>query len=149
MWRILVHAHHKVLELVAGGQGELVLFPDAEPLHAVDDNRQALTYAGLVCCSPGSVNAFLDFARREAKAILEEHRSALIALTGALVRERTLSGSQINQVVAEALAFEERAAEQRRREAWKAVQARAATFAAYRETDDDLRRDGTRHEERS
>jgi hypothetical protein len=125
-----VHAHHKVVELVAGGQGELCLFPDAEPLHAVDDERQALIYAGLVCCSPGSAAAFLGFARQEARSLLEEHRSVLIALTDALVRKRTMTGAEINEVVAEALALEERAAEIRRREAWRAVQARAAAFVA-------------------
>jgi hypothetical protein len=125
-----VHAHQKVVELVAGGQGELVLFPDAEPMHAIDDDRQASLYAGLVCCTPGSVTAFLDFARQEAKAILQEHRSALVALTDALVRKRTMTGAEINQVVAEALALEDLTAEKARRLRWQQCLANAATFAA-------------------
>jgi hypothetical protein len=110
-----VHAHHKVLELVAGGQGELCLYPEAEPLHAVDDERQALIYTDLVCRSPSSVAAFLDFARQEARSLLEEHRPALIALTDALVCKRTLTGAEINQVIAGALAHEELAKEKMRR----------------------------------
>ena len=123
-----VHAHHKVVELVAGGQGELCLYPDAEPLHAVDDDRQALVYAGLVCCSPSSVTAFLDFARQEARALLEEHRSVLITLTNALVCRRTMTGSEINEVVAEALALEDLAAEKARRRKWQQCAASARDF---------------------
>jgi hypothetical protein len=123
-----VHAHQKVVELVSGSQGELCLYPDAEPLDAVDDNRQALIYVNLVCCSPSSVNAFVDFARQEARAILEGHRSTLVALTDALVRKRTMTGSEINQVVADSLALEGLANEKMRRLRWQQCMANSAIF---------------------
>jgi hypothetical protein len=131
-----VSAHQKVVELVAGGQGELCLYPDAEPLDAVDDNRQALIYAGLVCCSPSAVAAFLDFARLEARSLLEQHRSVLVALTDALVLKRTMTGGEINEVVAEALALEGLANEKMRRLRWQQCLAGARSFTAYTEEEE-------------
>ena len=124
-----VHALHRAIELLAGSEGELVLLE--EPLlGALDDSKQALKFARLLCVSPGSVGAFLNFAKAEARALLEEHRSLVLALADCLITKRTLSGGEIDAVLAAALARSDLELERRRRLKWIEVAASARNFEA-------------------
>ncbi|MGO9682364.1 MAG: hypothetical protein ACLPTZ_07205, partial [Beijerinckiaceae bacterium] len=115
---LFTHAIGRCIELAAGTASEKLFFPDDEPLTATDDQRQSSAFAGLVCCTPAAVGAFLAYAASEAAALLNEHRGVVIQVADALLERRTLNGAEIDQIIADALAREDLAAERSRRAAW-------------------------------
>ena len=119
-----VHAMRRTVELLAGSEGEAML-EDAPLLGAVDDNKQALRFARLVCVSSAAVEAFLSYAKAEARALLEEHRSLVLALADCLLEKRTLTGAGVDAVLAAALARSNLETEHRRRLEWARVAERA------------------------
>jgi hypothetical protein len=124
-----VHAIRRTVELLAGSEGERVLLE--EPLvGAVDDNKQALRFARLVCVSPASVEAFLSYAAAEARALLEQYRDLVSALADCLIAKRTMTGAEVDAVLAAALAKSDLEIEHRRRAAWAKVAERARIFEA-------------------
>ena len=57
------------------------------------DEKLARTYAGTIC-KPSAVKAFLEFARQQAREILQAHWRAVLDLAKALDRRGTLSGQE-------------------------------------------------------
>jgi len=57
------------------------------------DEKLARTYAGTIC-KPSAVKAFLEFARQQAREILQAHWGAVLDLAEALDRRGTLSGQE-------------------------------------------------------
>ncbi len=127
---MITHAQGRVIELVAGTEAERVFYADAPPLEAPNDRYEAQAFASLICCSPAAVDEFLAYARREAVVLIEEHRGALSMLVDALIERRKLNGAEIDQIIADALAREDLAAERSRRIAWAATLASAAQFTS-------------------
>jgi hypothetical protein len=127
---MITHAHARVIELVAGTEAERVLYTEAPPLEAPHDRYEAQAFAILICCSPAAVDDFVAYARREAAALIEEHRGALSMLADALVERRKLNGVEIDQIIADALAREDLAAEQSRRIDWAKTLANSAAFVS-------------------
>jgi hypothetical protein len=127
---MIVHAHGRCVELLAGTEAERVLIPDRPPFDAIHDQREAGAFAGIICCTPAAVDDFLAYARREATALIEAHRSAVQALADALVVKRTLGGVEIDAIIITALARNELATEKQRRTTWARVQESAAAFKA-------------------
>ncbi len=98
---IFQHVHTRVVELVAGSVAE-ALFLHGEPWHAADDRCQEKAYASLICSSPESIEAFVNFCMVEAAALLRPREHIVRALT----------------------------AEHARRAAWRRAEESAASFVA-------------------
>jgi hypothetical protein len=126
---MITHAHARVIELVAGTEAERLLYAEAPPLEAACDRYEAEGFAILICYSSAGVDEFLAYARREAVALIEEHRGVLSMLADALIERRKLNGAEIDQIIADALAREDLAAELSRRIAWAKTLASSAAFA--------------------
>jgi hypothetical protein len=71
---IFSHIHVRVVDLMAGTAGELLLHPECEPWVARSDIRQARALASLFCSSEASITAYLEFGREEARALFGRHR---------------------------------------------------------------------------
>jgi hypothetical protein len=78
--------------------------------------------AGLICSSDASITAYLEFGREEAKALIGQHRAAVLAITEALMIHHTLDATMIDTIIAAA-------PERARRADWAKVMEGAAGFA--------------------
>jgi hypothetical protein len=123
-----LHAVNRATELAAGSIGEVELI-EGPPLEALDDRKQSLLFAKLVCASPRSVEAFLEFAAVEARNLIAANRSVVLELATALVERRTMTGDEITQLVASALTRQDLAIEKRRRADMARCLASAQAFA--------------------
>jgi hypothetical protein len=106
---------------------------EGPPLEALDDRKQSLMFAKLVCASPHSVQAFLEFAAAEARNLIAANRSVVLELAAALVERRKLTGDEITQLAMAALVRQDFEAEQRRRADWAKTVENARAFAACKE----------------
>lgn len=120
---IYAHVHVGVVDLMAGTVGELVLHPACTPWVAQSDIRQARALAGLICSSEESITAYMEFGRAEAKALILQHQAAVLAIAEALMVQRTLDATMIDDIIS-------RAPERARRADWIAVLENASTFTA-------------------
>jgi hypothetical protein len=119
---IYAHVHVRVVDLMAGTAGELLLHLECEPWTAHSDIRQARALASIICTGEGAIDAYLQFGAREAQALILQHRAAVLAMTEALIMERTLDSAMIDDVIASAPEFARRAA-------WRLVLESARVFA--------------------
>jgi hypothetical protein len=124
---IFLHVHNRVVELVAGTEGER-LFLDGGPWFAADDERQAFSYASLITSSPASAAAFIEFARVEAIGLLGDSEHIVRALAEELRIKRTMDGSAIDHCIERAVALRSIEIEHQRRAAWHARELNAAQF---------------------
>jgi hypothetical protein len=126
----VLQAH--VIDLMAGGAGEMVFLGDAPPMFMASDVLSANALAGIICRSPASRASFLEFCYQEALVIIEANKPVVIALANALIDhpESTLNANEIDQCIADTLDREARQAECERRASWAIVMQSAADFAA-------------------
>jgi hypothetical protein len=117
---IYLHVHNRCVELVAGTVGE-ELFLDGPAWIAHDDLHQVHAYAGLICSSPASVEAFLDFRRIEAATLLTASAHVVHALAAELATRRTKDGAEVDSVIERAVAEKNLADEHLRRADWRQV----------------------------
>lgn len=119
---IFAHVHVRVVDLMAGTAGELLLHPECTPWVAHSDIRQAKALASLICSSEEAITAYLDFGRQEAKELILRHRAAVLAIAEALMVHRTLDAAMIDTIIAVA-------PERARRADWIKVMDSAAGFS--------------------
>jgi hypothetical protein len=62
--------HVRVVDLMSGTAGELLLYPGCTPWVAHSDIQQARALAGLICTSEATITAYLEFGAEEAKALI-------------------------------------------------------------------------------
>jgi hypothetical protein len=124
----IVQAH--VVDLMAGGAGEMVFLGDAPPMYMASDVLSANALAGIICRSPASRASFIEHAYQEALAIITVNKPIVLALANALIDhpKRTLDGAEIDQCIADTLDREARQAEHKRRTDWAGVITNAADF---------------------
>jgi hypothetical protein len=130
---IYLHCFHRIVELVAGTEGER-LFMSGEPWFAADDERQAIAYAGLVTSSPASAAAFIEASRVESRALLTASMSIVHALAAELQIARTMDGAAVDLCIERAVAAKAAADEHKRRADWNAVLDNAVSFTAVMES---------------
>jgi hypothetical protein len=126
---IYSHAFVRVVELVAGTDGERLLLP-GEPWFAADDEKQAHAFASLITSSPAAAVALVDACRVEARELLLKHEHVVRALAAQLQRDRTMDGAAIDLCIARAVATKETDAEMRRRRDWRERTESARAFLA-------------------
>jgi hypothetical protein len=122
----------RVIDLMGGAAAEMVFLGDAPPQHMASDVLSANAIAGIICCTPASIAAFIEHCYQEALAIIEANRSVVLALAQALIDHpnRTLNSSEIDAVIVSALGAKATADKNERRARWAGVEKSAADFAA-------------------
>jgi hypothetical protein len=126
-----VRAQSNVIELVAGRVCEQILYPDLPDLGAAHDRTEAKAFAAVAVAQPGAIDALIEYAEAEARALLLANLPIVHALVGALVERGTLTGAEVDEVIERAVAEKALADERARRAAWKIVEKNAADFAAH------------------
>jgi hypothetical protein len=116
------HVHVRVVDLCAGTAAETLLHPDDAPWIAHSDIRQARALASIICTSEAAIDAYLLFGLAEAKALILQHRAAVLAIAETLMIERTLNAEQIDAIISAA-------PERARRADWTKVLENAAGYA--------------------
>jgi hypothetical protein len=91
--------------------------------------QEAKSFAAIICTSVASLDAFIAYARVEARAILTDHSRVVQMLALALVERRTLDGTEIDAIIAQATAEQDFANEKVRQRKWRAVEANAGRLA--------------------
>jgi hypothetical protein len=94
------------------------------------DQQDAKQFARLICVHPDVVDDLITYFRHEARALLNERASVVKALANALLERLTLTGAEIDAVIANALVLEDLAAERKRRAAAARILKSAKAFAA-------------------
>jgi hypothetical protein len=124
---IFLHCHVRIVELVAGTEGESLFLP-GEPWFAADDRAQEISLASLIC-SAEATEPFINYCRAEARALLTAWAHVVHALAHQLKRERTMDGTAIDMCIARAVAAKSAEDERQRRLDW---QRRCESAARYR-----------------
>ena len=126
---IFLHCHLRIVELVAGSVGESLFLP-GEAWQAVDDRGQERALASLICSSPESIEAFVNFCMVEAAALLRPREHIVRTLTKELLIRRTMTGIEVDMIIMQAVAAKASADEHPRRAAWRRTEQSAASFVA-------------------
>jgi hypothetical protein len=116
-----------IAALSAASVAERMLL-EGEPVPSVSDVEHTIKYASLVCRSPEAADRFIRLCETMADDLLRPYGYVLIALSTVLRIRRTLSGEEIDNVIATTVAGFELASEQARRRRWQRVLERAAEF---------------------
>jgi hypothetical protein len=99
----LLRCADHAISLLAGPEAERLF--TAAPLAGTEhDEEGAAAIASIFCRTTRSVDAFIAFARAEARALLIDHRAAVLALADALLHHRTIYAEQINNVIRSVMA---------------------------------------------
>jgi hypothetical protein len=116
------HVHIRVVDLCAGTAAETLLHPDNAPWIAHSDIRKARAIASIICTDEAAIDAYMLFGLAEAKALILQHRAAVLAIAEAPLIERTLNAKQIDTIISAA-------PERARRTDWSKVLANATGHA--------------------
>jgi hypothetical protein len=121
-----------VIAMMAGCAAEMVFLGDAPPKYIANDVPQASRFAGVICRTVASADAFVEHCYQESLALVEQHRTVIHAVAQALLAhpKRTLNGDEIDAVIAPALAAKAADDERKRRADWAKVLKNSADFAA-------------------
>ncbi|WP_369720343.1 hypothetical protein AB8Z38_24620 [Bradyrhizobium sp. LLZ17] len=126
---VYLHALDRCVELAAASVAERMLLP-GEPVPSVSDVSQAVAFASLVCKSAEAVERFLAFAEQQARDLLAPHVPIIMALSIVLKIRRSLTGAEIDDVIATTVAGLQLAEEQARRREWRNAELAAERFRA-------------------
>jgi hypothetical protein len=126
---IHLHCFNRIVELVAGTEGERLFMP-GEPWFAADDERQAIAYASLITSSPASAAAFIEACRVASCALLTASPFIVHALAAELQIARTMDGAAVDLCIERAVTAKTLADERARRKGWATTLANAAEFTA-------------------
>ena len=118
------------IELVGGTVAEQILYPQDEPLPTFHDQIEAAAFAAIAVSSPRAVPAFLEYAKGEAAALINDHPDVAMAIADGLVEHGILTGDQVDEIIVAALARKTLKIEVDRRAHWRAIEQSAADFTA-------------------
>jgi hypothetical protein len=124
----LIRASATCAQLLAGSIAESILWPGEPPLPAQHDEDEARALAKLAVASPNAVDTFLEYCRAEARALIEEYRDVASAIADGLFEQGTLTGTQVQKIIAAAMTRRALAAERLRRANWAQTCANGAAF---------------------
>ena len=114
---IYLHALNRCIELAAASVAERMLLP-GEPVPSVSD-EQAVELASLCCQSAEAIERFLALAEQQAHDLIYPHVPIIMSLATVLRIQRTLTGEEIDNVIATTHARLVLAAERVRRRDWE------------------------------
>jgi hypothetical protein len=116
------------IELVGGSVAEQVLHPQDDPLPTLHDQIEAAAFAAIAVASPRAVPAFLEYAKGEARALINDHPDVAMAIADGLIEHGVLTGNQVDEIIVVAIARKIKKNELERRADWRAIQQNAANF---------------------
>jgi hypothetical protein len=90
-------AHGHVIQHLAGIEAERLFYGETLP-NTAHDIKAARDVAALIV-REGSVDAYIEFCRRETRALLLNHAAAVLAIADALIRHRTINRIQIASIM--------------------------------------------------
>jgi hypothetical protein len=114
------------IELVGGTVAEQILHPQDEPLPTYHDQIEAAAFAAIAVSSPRAIPAFLEYAKREAAALINDHADVAMAIADGLAEPGILTGDQVDEIIVDALARKSMKTEVDRRANWRCVEQSAA-----------------------
>jgi hypothetical protein len=114
------------IELVAGTVAEQILHPHEEPLPTYHDQLEAAAFASVAVASPRAVPAFLEYAKGEAAALIYDHPDVAMAIADGLIEHGSLTGDQVDAIIASAIAAKAATVERERRLDWRRREKSAA-----------------------
>jgi hypothetical protein len=119
----------RVIELLAGTEGERLLC-HGDPLPSQGDQIQALAISRTFCLMGdyAVVDSFMAYCSAEARALIEAHRTAVLAVAEELIFKQTIDGAAIDVAIARTLAKPDLDREKARRADWCGVIDSAAGF---------------------
>jgi hypothetical protein len=94
----LEQAHSHVVGWLAGIEAER-LFCDELLSRTGHDLEAARAVAALIVRQIADVDAYIEFARNETRALLSTHAAAVLAIAAALVEHRTINRFQIEEIM--------------------------------------------------
>lgn len=115
---IYLHVLDRCVELAGAAAAERMLLP-GEPVPSVSDVEQAVGLATLICKSAEAVELFLTFCEQRAHDLLYPHGPIIMALSIVLKIRRTLTGAEIDDVIASTHARIQLAADRARCREWQ------------------------------
>jgi hypothetical protein len=116
-----------IIEAVGGRIAELILHPELPTLGgAVRDDAEAGAFARIACAA--SPEALIAYAEAEASAPLKANIGIVHALVDALVTRGTLSGDEIDIIIAPTISMQSVVEEKQRRADWQRTTESAALF---------------------
>jgi hypothetical protein len=124
----ITRLQHSIIELVGAEICELLLYPDLAPLGAVHDFVEVAAFARVAVAAQPAVKALIEYCKAEARALLTANRDIVEALVAALVEAGTLSGEEVDRIIAHQIALRSIAVEKFRRLDWQQRQQNAAEF---------------------
>ena len=124
---VFKHANASIIELVAGSVAETLFLP-GKPWPVESDRAKERASASLICSSPESIEAFIAFCRAEAAALLRPREHIVRALTAELIERRTMTGPEIDAIIAAAVQAEAAEDERQRRSDWARACVNASAF---------------------
>jgi hypothetical protein len=127
---VFANVYGHCVELMAGRASERMLLGDCDPLASVDDLRQARELAMLFCTSEEAIETFIAHCDVAARDLLMPYGDVVMALSIVLRIRRTLSGAEIDELIADVLARKARAIELARRADWQRRELSARVFLA-------------------
>jgi hypothetical protein len=95
-------AHFHVCQWLAGIEAERLFCNELLP-NTAHDILAARAVAGLIVRDVSDVDAYIDFARSETRALLCNHAASVLAIAAALVERRTIVGNEIDGIIAASL----------------------------------------------
>jgi hypothetical protein len=125
-----IRAQNNIVELVAAECAELILHPDLPSLGAVHDFTEANAFARVAVAAKPAVRALVEYCKAEATALLTANIDIVNALVEALIEHGTLSGEQVDEIIAHGIALRSIRLECQRRHDWQRRQQSAAAFVS-------------------
>ena len=125
-----IRAQCLVIELVAGEVAEMILHLDQPSLGAKHDRVEAEAFARVAVAASPAVTALLTYAEAEAAALIQANIEIVRALVESLIEAGTLSGAEVDTVIAQRISTQAVAIERANGNDWRRRVKSAASFAA-------------------
>src|SRR5665811_108969 len=114
-----IRSKNNITELVAAECAELILHPDLPALGAVHDFVEADAFARVAVAAQPAVVALVEYCKAEATALLTANIDVVNALVEALIEHGTLSGEQVDEIIAHGIELRTIRLERQRRDDWQ------------------------------
>jgi hypothetical protein len=124
-----LRAQSNIIELVAGQEAELLLYP-GPALGAQHDFSEADAFAKICVVASPAIASLIEYCKAEARAILRENLDIARALVAELVNRGTLVTEQIDEIIVRGIAIKALAAEHEARRRWQHVIESASRFSS-------------------
>jgi len=122
-----MHALNRCIELAAAATAERMLLP-GDPVASRSDVEHSVRYAAMVTNSPEAGLKFIALAEQMADDLLRPYWHVLIVLSTALKIRRTMTGAEIDAVIADVVAQFELLWQQAQRREWNDRVKNSASF---------------------